>query len=559
MRALRMTCCRRGLSHEAIIPEGYLRTLKDGGNKLAMADVYNSAKKEGLISPETRRGTYQLPRLESVAPNLRNHVHPTLYEYINKNLMSQGQINPEEQEIIRGFRHWWTMMKLNQFVDPFRLGLNNLYQGAHFGSMRSPQTPLYLKKAVTACATHNEDYMTALKHGLMPRPYRLPLNETMARVERIIESETFTKMAMGELKRMVPTAIPEIYRLVHYFAWGVCDHIPRMATYYYLLDKGFSPKRRRERVPSSTATIPAYPATRQKANILFNTPSFGMSMIKVMAQMGMSIPRRIAGDKSDKNLLYLKAFISILAFKLGMQIVMENLGFRTETAGRRYTRDARLPVKMRGAQGTQPREVVYVHADPYNMLERYWDNLKRMGRAGSWVDKVTLAMPFAPHVGIMYIKEWLENRQPSGAKIYSKNDPPLQQAIDATKYLGNRIIRLSEYVSVEPEEKMRREIKETVAEDIGKIAHVLDYIGFFYDRPSKEEQFAGKVRDIEGDIKKDLKYDLKASDEKQRQRVERAKERILEAKVEYDTYGNQDSFIKKVRKTIAELLATLGK
>lgn len=506
----------------------YSRT---AGTKLAMADVYNSAKKEGLIVARNKKGApTNWPSFpESVAPNLRNHVvHPTLYEYINKNLMSQGQINPEEQEIVHGLRHAWTGLKMFQFDNPIILGGYDLMQGAVLGTLRSLKAPSYLQKGFMSAWTHDEDYMTAFKEGAMPRPYRLPEAEAQARIERIISNETLPKAITAELKRLFGSGIlPELYRLSHVAAWSL-DHGVRMASYHYLRDKGYSPQEAAELTANAHGRYSNMPpSVRRKLNLPFFTPTFWTAMAKEQGKMIGGLAKTVTGKGEKKDKKYAEMAVAAVALLVGTDYMMTQAGFKRETFGRRYTRDGKIDGR--------PRELVVTLSTPYNIAMRYWDNLKRIPQSKEWSDKVTKAVPYSLHPGIHIIRELLSNREGGVEPIYNPYDVGLDQAKDVSLYLTRRIFRMTERFGETPTGKRRTEAVKSLKEEVGNLAHVLNVLGFIYDRAPAQQRVGWQVKEMEQELRRQLEFNQDATPE----RVQ--------------------TWVGNVRKKIAELLATLGK
>jgi len=531
MRALADDLLQKGIiTREQLDPRrvfaDYSRT---AGTKLAMADVYNSAKKEGLIVARNKKGApTNWPSIpESVAPGLRNHVvHPTLYEYISKNLMSQGQIDPEAQEIVHGLRHAWTGLKMFQFDNPIILGGYDLLQGAVLGTLRSLKAPTYLQKGFISAWTHDEDYMMAFKEGAMPRPYRLPEAEAQARVERIINNETLPKAITAELKRLFGSGIlPELYRLSHATAWHL-DHSVRMASYHYLRDNGYSPQEAAELTANAHgrySNLP--PSVRRKLNLPFFTPTFWTAMAKEQGKMIGGLAKTVTGKGEKKDKKYAEMAVAAVALLVGTDYMMTQAGFKRETFGRRYTRDGKIDGR--------PRELVVTLSTPYNIAMRYWDNLKRIPQSSEWSDKVTLAVPYSLHPGIHIIRELLSNREGGVEPIYNRFDIGLDQAKDISLYLTRRIFRMTERFGETPTGKRRTQAVEALKKEVGNLAHVLNVLGFIYDRAPARQRVAWQVKEVEQELRRQMEFNQDATSE----RIQ--------------------TWIGNVRKKVAELLATL--
>ncbi len=497
------------------------------GRIYALSDIFNNAKKEGLVLPlDEAPEEWVLPPVRLIPEFKGYKVHPAFMEYL--------------EDFLRAVRPGMKLgrilvyIKILQFDNPILLPVYDLYQAFWSGSFRSIKTPFFIKKAIQSIWKKDAEYWLAWENGAFSQPYIPPFQEFQKEIELLKENnfiKRVIKMVQQNLK--IPTDL--IYRPLWHIAWSG-DRFIRLITYHYLRGKGATPFEAAQQAAlyhSDYASVP--PKLRKIVNKIFFTFPFKVTMTKLLIEMTKSLGRvllkaSVLKKPSLRDRILAQGLIALIAGILLRRYILKKLGFKEEDFGVRYVKD----VRTREGKKTL---VVYVPT-PDNILLKYYhrwatwfsdpDKLKGVVDRTKWdlhpLWRVTI------HI--------LQNRKPDGSPVYNPFDDETTIAKDILKFSINSLIRvigdIEERFSKKPDNKAFKILQK----DLGKfLTEILDKIALIYLRNTKDKRIKYQISELKREFTRFKRIEARKGTldkKKYLKRLKNLKEQIRKLKQELE-------------------------
>ena len=464
--------------HPADVMASYSRR---AGRDFALLDIVDAATKEGMASRSPKEGFVQVPAYK--APVLsKYYVHPMLAEQIS-DMVRPRSMNPFEKASVS--------VKMAAFFNPIFLPMYDTVQGAMLGSMRSIKTPKYLIDGFKDTFKKTPAYWEALDHGLASQPFNNPFDSWVQMLEGIKRSKGETVVKLFE-NVMPHKAIKSLYNLSWNLAWEL-DKGVRMASYRYLIDKGYSPREAAQiaaKFHSDYASVP--PGTRKVLNHIFFTPTFKITMGKLHGQMMIDMVKTIGKlgkvDKTTK--LYAKGLLATGAILEGWDMFMRAQGFQADEWGRRYVK------RVQTDEGE--KEVVVTYSNPANMFLKYLYRAKE-----SLSPEVDRSM-----MKFFELNKWEYNRlaqigyevvsgkSATGEDIFSTFDTPAVQTAKRLEYVITRTLPLLSAMGI-GKDPSNKEAQEAFKKETSQLLELITRpVTFKYMRSAEEQRAYYKLNKI---------------------------------------------------------------
>jgi len=310
--------------HPADIIANYARRK---GRDFAILDFVEAARKEGLASKKKQSGMVKIP----------GYIAPVLSKYWVKKPLADIVYDMTRLGRMSKFEKFVSATKMAQFYNPLFLPMYDVIQQGMLMGASVAKAPKYWKEAVKDVWKKTDEYWRALDNGLASKPFNAPWSEFK-------ESLEFAKMSNPEIAKFVASEVfsPKILKQIYHGSWRLAwelDKTVRMASYRYLLDKGYSPEKAASiaaKYHSDYASVP--PATRRALNHVFFTPTFKITMGKLFGRMLKDAMKSVVG-KSPSSPEYAKGLLHTLAILEAYDLFMtQGLGFERDQWGRRYVK-----------------------------------------------------------------------------------------------------------------------------------------------------------------------------------------------------------------------------
>ena len=365
------------------------------GKMRGLSDIFNAAKKDGLIIPKT-----DLPangygeatlQMSGRFPELKNHyIHNTFANYLDGHL----------KNVDRGMELGRVMgyTKMMAFWNPIILPAYDLWQaswltGSGFTKGLSREVgfgkgmkeglkqefgtfPTF--RGIRSYFLKNKDAIEFLESGATSTPFTPPFKNFRAEIEGTIYNSLAQKglEIVGKRAKNPLKLVDDFYKMQWNMAWGG-DGAIRMGTWYYLRDLGLT--------KAEAGQMTAYfhgdyarprPGARKVLNKVFFTPSFKYGMGHLQANMTKSAVAVMDSalrlkKPSLKNLTYAKGAVMLFGGMMATNKMMEHWGFKTDSFGLRYSKEVDTP------EGK--REVVVYWPNPNNVILRQVLKWKKWG------------------------------------------------------------------------------------------------------------------------------------------------------------------------------------
>ena len=486
------------------------------GHKLALAEIFNNAKKDGLIKPKDQAPETWQTLPSHLFPTLKGQaVHPVLKDYFEKNFLKLGFSSPKLGRAL-------STIKLLQFYNPLFLPSYDIVQAFWTGSVRSLKTPTVIKRAIKSMLKADNHYWNMYWWGGFSQPFSPTFNEITKRIERIVKREPILKKAFRTIS---------IYPWSWNTAWTL-DHAIRMITYHYYIEKGFTPKEAAQltaKAHGDYASIP--PRIRKHLNRIFFTPSFRIAMMTAQAEMFSSFIKYLRSGKKLPKTERAKAkmFLGLASGIALRELFMHALGFKADQFGLKY-------YKTIETEDGEKKELVIHIATPDNVFLRYFHRYKVLlpfvESERKKLDELTNRVKWELHPLWQYGMELLSNKTVNFEPIYNPFDNPLKISRDVTLYGLNRLIRITELL---PGEKglSRKEAYKALRKDLGLFGEIFFRSASLpYTRSPKEKRLAWRINKIKALFNQFMKEDPPKTDEEAEERVKRFAERIRKLREE---------------------------
>lgn len=494
------------------------------GKDLALKGILDAAQEEGLAYKQMLDGT------KRAAPEGRSageYVDPPA----NFSMLHGWKVDPilsrslediyqvPRLGIAKVFDTTLSYVKGFQFIKPGYLPMMDIMQAVHGGTISG--LPKHFKQAYTEVMRMNEGYMEAERLGLFSTITTSPYSDIISLIERVKRVNPSTdapinsrfalrKAEIMQAKNLLPhRAILESYGAMHDFAWTF-DKVVRMSSYHYLLEQGYSKSEAAKHaatIHGDYANIPT--RSRRILNRMFFTPSFKVSMAKMLTQMVRGTARTVMGkgNKTDAN--YAKGMAMTFALLGGMDMALMGLGFEREKPLWKY--------KKRVQTDKGVKELVIGMNTPFTLGLKYiyrMSDAVQPGRESGFATFLeNMKWEFHPVYRMAY-DGLVNKRDRNFNRIYSDFDDP---AVKAGKLLGffvQESVPLIEAIKErgnllmlgEPEMDGNAEARAKLQEEIGRALELLfSAFAFSYLRDPVELRKLRQLRAIKTQFSQQLR------------------------------------------------------
>ena len=456
------------------------------GHKLALADIFNSAKRENLLRLE-KDAPKEWQYLPAHAfPSLKGYkAHPVLVDFFERNFTNRGVMVPDTIGKIIGVNVSKILgpIKMMQFYNPIFLPMYDVVQAWWTGSIRSPRTPKNIINAYKTMKNKGQKYWDMHYWGAFSTPFTTDFNSHMKRIQHMVDGTSFFS---GVKKYINP------YRLSWDLAW-TGDHFIRTITNEHYLAKGFSPREAAQltaKAHADYASIP--PATRRYLNKWLFTPSFKISMMSAQAEMVKSAGKYIVKlgkiPKTEKAMA--KMLVGLTSGILMRNFVLDKLGFKQDKWGLKYTKEVETDKGK--------KELVVHISTPDNVFLRFYHrfNMKDIiddpDSLGTLIDRAKWEF----HPLWQWAHEVMSNKSVTFEPVWNKFDPPEKIMKDIGVYTVKRLLRMTELVTDMDTSIQRLAAQKALVKDIGKAGVILNFFSLQYLRNPAEKRAQYKMQQL---------------------------------------------------------------
>ncbi len=344
------------------------------GKKYALGKIFETAEKEGLIKPQALvpnwlpariyiNGKYvDIPQLRG--KRLEPFFSDTVTDFFSRGVVTLGPI--------------MGTIKMMQFFNPLIMPMYDVWQAAAAGVFLNPiKGAEYIYNGIRDVLKHTDRYYLGFENGLFSKPYAIPYDTFERQFKEVMKGNKL----ISTLKRAaLPTNwLPMLYQASWHTAWTL-DPMIRMMSFNYLLNKGMSPRNAAQLAAlyhSDYASVP--PATRRTLNKIFFTPTFKITMGKLLGGMFKSIgkimakyPAKFLFGKDikiyQKDKILARGALLALGIMMGIRQYFKSQGYKEENLFWKYSKMVETDEGM--------KENVITLSHPFNIPFRYYGRIR---------------------------------------------------------------------------------------------------------------------------------------------------------------------------------------
>jgi len=506
------------------------------GWSYAWSDIIKSGREEGLIKAELDEdeiGVWQqLPSW--AAPELKgNYIHPSLFKIFDRayNKRIKGAFNLSRP---------MAYAKMMAFDNPAFLLIYNIEEGAWVflgEAMRSivqdkslkafPNMVKAVGDATKMMFKKNDLYWTFMENGLQSTPYIPPFQDAMKKLEMLKET-SFIKRAISYVmlnakqititmpgeevsspfafpkEQKIPIPLDVIYKPLWDVAWNFSDRFPRLITANFLVRQGYSPAEAAKLASLHHGDYAMMsPEARTKANKVFFTPVFPMTMAKLHAAQAKALGdslleagKIVAGKGSakaqDKRIgLLVSSAIVTAGIIWGRKLLMEHWGFEEKDFGYRYVKEVKDP------ETGEIKQITVTNPSPDNT----W--LRKVHRWTSWPEGSDVMSSILNKAKWEIHPLWrvtmmnFQNRKVNGDPIFNAFGSPHEIAVDRLRFSFNEIVRIVGRFDGYNEEQ-KKNAQQAFRQEVGPMwYYVFKPTMNYYLGYTKEEGISYKIDALE--------------------------------------------------------------
>lgn len=496
------------------------------GRLYALGEIFNAAKKEGLImplDPSVIEGNVWVRGPGSKIPELRGYmVKKPFMDYL-EHFISHAFYASKYTKM---FNDVMSYTKLMQFTNPLFLPGYDVYQGMWAWALRwSITRPISfitmkpIRMAIKSIKEKDAEYWNFLEKGATSKPFAYPREQYMKDVEVALLTKRNEKYVKW-IKNKTKIPFDMIYKPLWDMAWSG-DQFIRLITYHAFRTDGMTVEEAAQLTALFHGDYAGVPLeTRKFLNKFFFTPTFAMAMGKLEVGMLKATGKVLWNTarlkpSSKRDAIMAAGLLAFVGGILARETMQKTLGFTQDAPGVRYVKTIEDPDNP----GYQKELVKYV-ATPDNVLlrlgYRFWDWSDDPEWLGGFWGRVSWTL----HPLWRNAIEILMNRGPNFEPVYDDTmkldkDPELTGII--ALYTVKNMIRVWRSVSewVEPPEK-KVEAWNAFRKECGSFWYYF-YRPFvmMYIRETKEVRAVQKVKKFQRVFERflRLKYGKKISQE----------------------------------------------
>lgn len=486
------------------------------GRDLALARIKNSAIQEKMaISVEDKNFKSGKYGSSYVIPPKTAKVFSGLA--VTRPLAEHLEYITHTGALDNWFRRGLNFSKALGFANPLIMPMYNLVQGVMATGVQA-LNPFRIYKAVQHVNEFSELYIELKKNGLTSTPYPAPFHETEAK---------YQKAAFGWLqamkerhnkdtsKKKIASAAKHLLLGAYEVSWNTTwylDSINRTATALWNLEKKTVHGDPELATPEEIAKAARFAAkthadyasvpmkTRRQLNTVFYTPTFQISMGKLLTQTLRGVGDSIRGKETEAK-AHAGVWVATMGLLIGFDAFMLSLGFDRDRFGRRYVREGFDRYGI-------PREIVFTWSSPANMAIKYYENLAAATEPTSFNAFETIGRRVSWMLHPAYTTFWesLKGVGSDGREIYGELDPPEVKAWQVARYFTTEIATMAHQLG---DHQMERAGKLALAKQVGGAeAILLNFLGFVYTRDLKDIRRKEQAERLIGVMKEALGSNL---------------------------------------------------
>ena len=450
------------------------------GHKIALAEIFRNAEKEGLIKAidEAPANWQSLPSQKF--PTLRGKkAHPVFVDFFEKNFMKSGFSMPTVGKILG-------TIKMFQFYNPVFLPMYNIQQAFWTGALTSTKLPGSVKKAWLSMKNKDGHYWDMHYWGGFSTPFSPSFKEYSKQIDRALGSSS----AIKKIGRFL-----NVYQHSWDAAWAA-ENCLRMVTYHHYLSSGKAPKDAAQLsswASGDYASIP--PAARKTLNKVFFTPSFKISMLAAQGMMIKNAGKYLFGGKEQRAAMtgtekgmakMLMPFLTGFALR---EAFMHTLGYKTDQFGLKYSKT------VLDEDGNEKELVLHV-ATPDNVLLRYMHRFKSIPTEPDKIKAIIDRSKWELHPVWQLGMELLSNKNFSMEPIFNPFDKPEKIIKDVVKYSTVRAVRILELLPAAEEKGRGRTAYKALLNDMGNWGKVMSLFVLPYLRNAPEVRYQYRIQNL---------------------------------------------------------------
>jgi len=513
----------------------YMSYVHNAAHKLALADIFIEAKKEGALIPkgEAPENYVGLPAREY--PALRKFkANPLFADYLEKNLTRDHFLPPEISKVLG-------TIKMLQFYNPAFLPMYDIKQAWWAGTLTSKHLPKAIKQAFTDMRTKGDNYWEAIYHGLTSTPFVPNFEKFHREVQLLAEKSPIARQAKKHLRA-------PLYRLSWEAAWTM-DNAVRLVTYNKYRAQGLSAKDaayQSARIHGDYASVP--PHMRKVLNKIFFTPTFKIAMMSAQVEMikeagkHLTYASGISKDKPSKREGHMaRALMGLMSAIALREATFHILGFETDQFGLKYRKE------YIDDDGNK-REMVIHAASPDNVFLRYYHRFKTMGDDPDKVMGALDRIKWDLNPLYQFAHEMWSNKGIDFTPIWNNFDSTAQIQYDKAKYAVKRLLPIvSKLPGSKSQEKQK--VYGQLQNDLGTLgAFMMDNFTLQYTRNNIEARIGWKISDIERKFNEESKKDPPKTEDEFNRRVKNLEDMLRKLYEELDSKIYDSPYREKPRK-----------
>lgn len=500
------------------------------GRDMAMQDILNNAKAEGLMSdthkmfningvevPAVRLRGYEAPHLA------KKWFHPAFADHLREIYLDRTMPRTAWGKGAAKVDRFISATKMLAFYNPVFLPMYDLVQAALIMGPHTYKLPSYVSKGFKDVWKKTPDYYEGQRWGLSSKPFPEPWNQFKRQVEFNQQSIYQNMLEMIDPRRMKKRALEgkgleripllsDAYNLSWWLAWEL-DASIRQGTYRFLRDKeGMAPKEAAQTAAlfhGDYASVPA--STRRSLNRFLFTPTFKIAMGKLYYRM----MKDAAKIPATRRLGLARGLVMAFAIQAAYDTLLtQGLGFKREQFGRRYVRETEDEKGM-------PKEFVMVFSNPANMWQKYYYRLKDAYHTPTPVANA-FAYNFQELTPLLRVSaEIATGESMRTGKMYDwRFDSTPYIMKKALPYLASGIFGVFREASYFQTDK-EKEARQMAGKELGVLgSRIQRLISFAYTRDPKNKRTYYKIKYLYSDFMKYIRKRAMEGEPFQKERVE---------------------------------------
>jgi hypothetical protein len=491
------------------------------GRDLALANILNASKKEGLSSLESKKDFVKIPGF--VAPELAKYwVHPAFADYLSVYTQPVPMnLYDKLARISKGYAFYNPMfIPMYDIVQQIPLLLSNLKS--------LPKMPRIYKKSIQEYFKKTPEYWQAYEDGLFSNIF-VPESAILKDYTKKLPADQ-NSPGINVIKKIAKLPVKlhnKFYDAVQSLTWGM-DQVIRFTSYNLLKESGLTSRDAAQlaaQFHGDYAKMP--PKTRRILNRFIFTPTFQSLMIRLpftLAKGGGKVGKAILkGEKIPlKERKGLEALIGIAAVMAAIDLYLRDKDWKPDVWGYRYIKEN---------PDNPSKENVLTVSHPFNVLIKWADILgspffdKSEDRM-FW--KIMNRLKFRSAIPVQIAWELIENKKSTGAPVVKPGDSAVVKTAKVMDHAAGRIFAI--YGDWIKQERIGDpKAREFLKEDMGRLISSLPLF-FTYMRSGEAARIYNKKVAIERKMIAELNRLARLGKEMSEEEKEKWRKAIREAK-----------------------------